>query len=334
MADNKQFEPTPTWIARAKREGNIARSQELSAICGFLLGALALAALLPALGSIDAKWIAQAAAEHDVQADGPLLFGVLALLPLAAAAIGGTTASLVQERLVFVAPKFKLDRLNPKEGFKRMFSREAVIAAARAVLAFCLATWAIVPTANEVFARGVGVADLPFIASLVSSAALRIVLSVLVVGALFAIFDILIVRRRWRQKLRMNAYELKRDNKESEGDPLLRGRRRQMHRSLNLGPLVAVKDAAFVLTNPTHVAIALEYRPPEIPVPRVLVRALDESALRVREMAAEHGIPVVENVALARELYGLTQPGDEIPVETYVAVAEVVNALLQTGSLT
>jgi flagellar biosynthesis protein FlhB len=179
-----------------------------------------------------------------------------------------------------------------------------------------------------------GVADLPFIASLVSSAALRIVLSVLVVGALFAIFDILIVRRRWRQKLRMNAYELKRDNKESEGDPLLRGRRRQMHRSLNLGPLVAVKDAAFVLTNPTHVAIALEYRPPEIPVPRVLVRALDESALRVREMAAEHGIPVVENVALARELYGLTQPGDEIPVETYVAVAEVVNALLQTGSLT
>jgi flagellar biosynthesis protein FlhB len=145
MADNKQFEPTPTWIARAKREGNIARSQELSAICGFLLGALALAALLPALGSIDAKWIAQAAAEHDVQADGPLLFGVLALLPLAAAAIGGTTASLVQERLVFVAPKFKLDRLNPKEGFKRMFSREAVIAAARAVLAFCLATWAAWP---------------------------------------------------------------------------------------------------------------------------------------------------------------------------------------------
>jgi flagellar biosynthesis protein FlhB len=191
-----------------------------------------------------------------------------------------------------------------------------------------------VPTANEVFARGVGAADTPFMAVLIRAAAVRIVLSVIVVGALFAVFDVMIVRGRWRKKLRMNAYDLKRDNKESEGDPMLRGRRRMMHRSLNVGALVQVKNAAFVLTNPTHIAIALEYRPPDVPVPRVLVRAVDESAQRVRELAAASAVPVVENVALARELYALTKPGDEIPVESYVAVAEVVNALLKTGSLT
>ncbi len=334
MADDKPFEPTPNWIARAKREGNVARSQELGAICGFLLGAVALAALVPALAGVAARWMVQTAADGGLHTDELLPFAGLALLPLVAVAIGGTTAALLQERLFFAAPRFKADRLNPKEGLKRMFSREAAVAAARAVLAFGLATCAIVPTANEVFARGVGAADLPFIAALVRSAGVRIVLSVLVVGALFAIFDVLIVRRRWRRKLRMNAHELKRDTKESEGDPLLRRHRRSMHRSLSFGAMAGVQRAAFVLTNPTHVAIALEYRPPEVPVPRILVRASDQNALRVRDLAAGYAIPVIENVALARELYALGRPGDEIPVQTYVAVAEVINALLQTGTLT
>ena len=333
MAESKPFEPTPTWIARAKREGNIARSQELSAVCGFLCGALAIGALLPVFAAVDGDWIAQTAADPRAHVDVALRLVVLALIPLIAIAIGGLAASLLQERLVFVAPKLQAERLNPIEGFKRMFSREACIAAARALLAFVLAIVALVPTANEVFARGVGGADLPILATLARSAAVRIVLSVIVVGALFAIVDVFIVRIRWRKKLRMNAYELKRDSKENEGDPMQRGKRRVMHRMLNVGALARVADAAFVLTNPTHIAIALEYRPPEIPVPRVLGRAPDATAARVRELAAQHGVPIVENVPLARQLYELAQPGDEIPVETYVAIAEVVNALMHAGSL-
>ena len=332
MADGKNFEPTPTWIARAKREGNVARSQELSAICGFAFGIVALAALLPEFGAVGSDWIAQTAADGSMHLDRALTFLALALLPLAAAGTGGLGATIVQERLVFVAPSFKAERLNPKEGLKRIFSREAVVAATRALLAFAIASAALVPTANEVFARGIGASNVPFMALLVRSAATRVIVSVLAVGALFSLVDVLIVRRRWKHKLRMNAHELKRDNKENEGDPLLRGRRRIMHRALNVGALARVKDAAFVLTNPTHIAIALDYRPPQVPVPRVLVRAVDESAQRVRELAAECGIPVVENVALARQLYALAQPGDEIPVETYIAVAEVVNALMQTGN--
>jgi flagellar biosynthetic protein FlhB len=333
MADHKPFEATPTWIARAKRKGNVARSNELSTICGFVFGAITLAALLPAFGAAETRWIAQVAADHAIHIEGPLALGVLVLLPLAAIAFGGTAASILQERLVFVAPSFKAERLNPKEGLKRMFSGEAAVAATRAVLAFAIAVLILVPTANEVFARGVGSSDIPFLALLVRSAAGRIMLSVIAIGALFSIADVLLVRARWRKKLRMSAYELKRDSRESEGDPRLRGRRRKMHRQVNRRALGRVKEAAFVVANPTHIAIALEYRPPDVPVPRVLLRVIDENALRVRELAAEFSVPVIENVPLARELYALTQPGDEIPVATYVAVAEVVNALMQTGSL-
>ncbi|MBD5656410.1 MAG: EscU/YscU/HrcU family type III secretion system export apparatus switch protein [Candidatus Eremiobacteraeota bacterium] len=325
MAESKPHEPTPTWLARAKREGNVARSQEVSGLGAFLAGAIAVAALAPAFGLFDAAWITRAAADGDIHVEtvAPLL-GIIVTIFLVTLA-GGVTAAVLQERPFFIFPKVKAERLNPFEGVKRMFSREAVTAAMRALLAFVLAGAALVPTAREVFARGAGFAPIAFFATLASSAAARIVLAVVVVGAAFATFDILIVRGRWRKKLRMNAAELKRDTRENDGDPLLRGRRRMLHRALKTGSLAAVKDAAFVVTNPTHIAIALDYRPPEVAVPRILVRAADENAARVREMARRYGVPIVENVALARELYALTAPGDEIPVETYVAVAAIVN---------
>jgi flagellar biosynthetic protein FlhB len=325
MAESKPHEPTPTWIARAKREGNVARSQEVSGLGAFLFGAIAVAMLAPTFGLLDAAWITRTAADGAIHVEtiAPLL-GIVVTIFLVTLA-GGVTAAILQERPFFIFPKVKIERLNPFEGVKRMFSREAATGALRALLAFVLAAAALVPTAREVFARGAGFAPLAFFATLASSAGARIVLAVVLVGAGFATFDILLVRGRWRKKLRMNAAELKRDSRENDGDPLLRGRRRILHRALKTGSLAAVKEAAFVVTNPTHIAMALEYRPPAVAVPRILVRAADENAARVREMARRYGVPIVENVALARELYASTAPGDEIPVETYVAVAAIVN---------
>jgi flagellar biosynthetic protein FlhB len=333
MAESKPYEPTPTWIARAKKEGNVARSQELSGIASLLLGTLAIASLIPLFANAEAGWIARAASDGAIHLETVLPVAGIVIAILLIAGAGGVTASILQERPFFIFPKLKAERLNPKEGIKRMFSREAAVAALRAVLAFALAVGALVPTAREVFARGSGMAPLAFFASLASSSAGRIIMSVILVGGGFAIFDVILVRRRWREKLRMNAYELKRDSRENEGDPYLRGKRRVMHRKLGKGSLRRVKQAAFVVTNPTHLAIALEYRPPEVAVPRVLVRAADDGAARVRELAAEYRIPTIENVPLARDLYASTEAGDEIPVETYLAVAEIVNALLKQGAL-
>jgi len=131
--------------------------------------------------------------------------------------------------------------------------------------------------------------------------------------------------------LRMSHDELQRDRKEQDGDPVTRSRRRSMHRQLARGSLRRVRDATFVVCNPEHIAVALEYRPPAVAVPRVLVRAADETAARVRELAVECGIPLVHNIALARSLYATTQAGEYIPLESYVAVAEIVASLQKDG---
>lgn len=131
----------------------------------------------------------------------------------------------------------------------------------------------------------------------------------------------------------MTLDEFKREAKEHDGDPAARGRRKTMHRNLLRGAVAKVKDAAFVVVNPTHLAVALEYRPPDVPVPVVLVCAAGESALRVRELAAAHRIPIIENVAIARALYRDAQAGEQIAPAHYVAIAEIVAALVRTRAM-
>jgi flagellar biosynthesis protein FlhB len=155
----------------------------------------------------------------------------------------------------------------------------------------------------------------------------RAIASAIGVASFFAVADFFLVRKRWMKKLRMSLYDLKKELAENEGNPQLRARRRARHRSLAAGALAQVRNAAFVVANPTHVAIALEYRPPEVPVPRVLVKAAEDVALRVREAAAELGIPIIEDVPLARTLFATSRIGSNIPHETFVAVAEIVMAL-------
>jgi flagellar biosynthetic protein FlhB len=131
----------------------------------------------------------------------------------------------------------------------------------------------------------------------------------------------------------MSVDDRKRESKEEEGDAAARGRRRALHRALLRGGIRRIKDAAFVVVNPSHVAVALEYEPPRVAVPRVLVRAADAAAIKVRAIAVSRRIPIVENVWLARALYRDCRPGEPIPQEHYVAVAEVVATLLRTSGL-
>jgi flagellar biosynthesis protein FlhB len=151
------------------------------------------------------------------------------------------------------------------------------------------------------------------------------------VGLVFSIAEYGAARNAWLRRLRMSFDERKREVKEEEGDVVARGRRRALHRALVRSGLQRLKDAAFIVANPTHVAVALEYRPPEVAVPRVIVRAADAMALRVREAARGLRIPVIENVALARELYRDGRTGQPIPQAHYVAVAEVVAALMRSS---
>ncbi len=333
MAEEKQFEPTQSRIDRAKREGDIARSQELGNVAAFAAGLLGVTfVIVPLATTVRAMLVSAISGKVNIAASVTAL--VLMLVPAIAGACAAFAANVLQSgglRCIAVTPK--PERLSPVENLKRMFSKESLVTAARATMAFICAGAAIVPAFAGILAAALHAADLRGVANSAWNGALHAAAVACVVGGVFAGADYGVQFARWRKRLRMSFEELKRDQKDHDGDPQARGRRRALHRQIARGSLRKVKDAAFVITNPTHIAIALEYRPPQVPVPRVLVRAADESAARARELAAAHGVPRVENVSLARKLYATAQPGEYIPQETYIAVAEIVAALTKTGVL-
>jgi flagellar biosynthetic protein FlhB len=332
-AAEKPFEATPQRIEKAKREGNVARSSELGSNVAFAAAAFAVVAMAPVVSAVVSRAIASAAS-------GVVswkLFAIAiacALVPVGCAAAAGTIASVVQSGgLSFVAVGPKFERLDPFEGAKRVLSRETFGHAARAMLAFGVACAVMAPAILGCADGVVRAAALPAVAAIVWHAAQGVAFAACATGALFAVAEYGAARGAWLRKLRMSLDERKREAKEQDGDPFVRGRRRALHRSLVRGALAKVKDASFVVANPTHVAVALEYRPPEIPVPRVLVRAAEEGALRVRSLAAAHRVPVIEDVRLARALYRDARAGDPIAPAHFVAVAEIVAALARSARL-
>jgi flagellar biosynthetic protein FlhB len=258
----------------------------------------------------------------------------VALVPIGAASLAGAIASIAQNgglALLPVTPK--IERLNPIEGVRRILSRETLSHSLRAALAFLCATLAMIPALTAAAAELIRSPDLWRTVAEAWSAAQHVAFAAGAVGLLFSVAEFGAARASWLRKLRMSFEERKREVKEEEGDALARGRRRSLHRALLRGGLGRVKEAAFVVVNPTHLAVALAYRPPRVPVPEVLVRARDEAAARVREIAAINRVPIVENVALARTLYRDGRPGEAIAPAHYVAVAEVVAALMRAGEI-
>jgi flagellar biosynthesis protein FlhB len=329
----KPFEATPHRVAKARREGNVARSSEVAANAAFGAAAAIVVAIVPAFASL--AHLAFAFATAGAVPWWPCSeILALALIPAAGAAAAATLASLAQSAgLAFVPVTAKLERLNPIEGMKRMLSRDTLAHAARAAIAFAVASAAMLAPIAHLGAVASRATTFVQVAATAWSASQRLAASACAIGVCFAFAEFGAARRAWLRKLRMSFDERKNEAKEQEGDPFARGRRRSLHRALVRGALAKVKDASFVVANPTHVAVALEYRPPHVPVPRVLVRAADAGALRVRELAALHHVPVVENIPLARALFAGAAVGETIPHAHYVAVAEVVAALVRSKEL-
>ncbi len=333
-SDDQRFDATPSRRERAKREGNIAQSAELSGMAAFGAATLVTMLAVPLGASAVVAALHDIAAHPLVHGPPPALAGVAiaALLPAVAAALAGTSASLVQRGgLHFAGLKVELKRLDAVAGLKRMVGGETAVAVTRAAIGFVAALAAIAPSVLEVVGAGVVLGTPAAAAGLVAAAALRACGAAFAVGIAFAVADYALARRRWLRGLKMSLHEIKRDAKENEGDPQARARRKGTHRAIVRGAIGRTREASFVVVNPAHVAVALRYAPPAVPVPEVLVRALDDAALRVRAIARECAIPIVEDVALARLLYAQGESGRAIPADAYVAVAQVIAALAREG---
>ncbi|MBV9264406.1 MAG: EscU/YscU/HrcU family type III secretion system export apparatus switch protein, partial [Candidatus Eremiobacteraeota bacterium] len=303
MPEEKPLEATPHRIRKARREGDVARSSQLTANLSFALAVLAVAATAPNIDGLARRDIAVTAARLSAPPSMWLVV-VLTLACIGCAAAGSVLATAAQGGgFASTAVTAKFERLDPTQGLRRLFSRETLDGALRAGIAFGCAMAAILPVAAMGAAGMMNAQSVVAVAALAWKSSQGIAGLCVAVGLLFSAAEYAAARSAWLRKLRMSFDERRREVKEEEGDAATRGRRRALHRALLRGGLQRIKDAAFVVANPRHVAVALEYRPPDVAVPRVLIRALDAFALEVRAVAARHGIPVIESPALARALY-------------------------------
>jgi flagellar biosynthetic protein FlhB len=280
---------------------------------------------------------------HNISMDGPALprlfekIGVeliaavaIPFLLLMLAALGG---NLIQHRLVWslevLAPK--LSKISPAAGFKRLFSAQALANFAKGLVKLVLIgsvlTALMWPERARIMAleRADPVAVLP----LAQSLALKLLGAVVAIMAVVAIADYLFQYRQWYEKQKMSLRELKEEFRQSEGDPVIRGKMRQVRQRRQRRRMMAnVPKAAVIITNPTHYSIALQYeRGMDAPV--CVAKGVDAVALKIREVAAEHAIPVVENPPLARALHATVEVDQPIPIEHYKAVAEVIGYVMR-----
>lgn len=325
----KRFDATPSRRERAKREGNTARSHELASIASFGGALLGLTAVLPLLSAAAPAAIRTSTAPH------LLALAALSFVPAACAALAGTALALAQSGGLHVgAITLDLGKLAPLPGLKRMLGMQAAVAAVRAGAAFVIVLMAVAPAGIRTVAAA-GASTSPAAAAAIAfGGVVQACFAAAGIGALFALADYAVVRRRWLQSLKMTFEEFRRDAKEQDGDPHAKSRRKQLHRTLVRGGIGRTGDASFVVVNPTHIAIALRYAPPQVPVPEILVRAAGAAAHDVRALAERAGIPVLENVALARLLWRCGEAGRPIPPESFVAVATAIAALIRAGVLT
>jgi flagellar biosynthetic protein FlhB len=261
---------------------------------------------------------------------GGALLMLRALMPI----IGGLLiiaflGNVMQTGFVFSGDPLalKLDRLNPVQGMKNLISKKGLMrlgsslgkVAVVAAVAFA-SIRAMFGPCTELSSAGIdGIIAFVFRSTYV--VALRIALALLAL----ALIDFLYQRWQYKQDMRMTKQEVRDELKRMEGDPLTRDRRRRMQRELAMQRMMAdIPKADVVVTNPTEIAVALRYESGAMNAPRVVAKGQRLMAQRVREIAEAHGVPIVERKPLARALFQMCKVGDEVPVELYQAVAEVL----------
>ncbi len=265
--------------------------------------------------------------ELTMQAIGLIVRTVLPItLVTAACAI---TATFAQTRLLvsseLMKPKFS--RINPLEGFKRLFSLKSVINALKGLLKISILMVIVYFSIKGMFHESAKYlyVDLKASASHLFSQGMGMIIKIGIAFIALAALDFMYQWWDYERGLRMSKQEIKEEYKQTEGDPQIKGKIKEMQRKRAQSRMMQqVPKADVVIRNPTHYAVALRYHPDEDAAPIVLAKGVDELALRIVRVAEEHHVPAIENVPLARALYADTELDQEIPPELYNPVAEVM----------
>jgi flagellar biosynthetic protein FlhB len=341
---DRSEDPSAKRLDEALQRGDVAKSAEVST--WFVIGgaAIMLAAFSgPMSSGLTTTMRGIVANAHQIPVDGRGLIAMAARIeyeviaaigiPLALLMLAGIGGNMIQHRLVWSgeALKPKFSKISPLAGIKRLFSMQAVanfvkglikIAVLGAVMTALL--W---PQRHRL--EGLVQVDLFGTLLLTKSLALQMIGAVVAILFLVAAADFVFQYRQWYERQKMSMRELKEEFKQSEGDPMIKGKIRQLRQQrMRKRMMAAVPKASVIITNPTHYAIALQYEK-GMEAPVCLAKGTDLMALKIREIATAHSVPIVENPPLARALHATVEIDEEIPTEHYKAVAEVIGYVMK-----
>jgi flagellar biosynthetic protein FlhB len=341
-ASERSEDPTQKRLDDAHDRGDVAKSQEVNTWFMIAGGTLVFSTFSGSIGGIQMPLRNLIANSWMIHVDGPgllalarsLEYALIAALgvPLLMLALSAIAGNMLQHRLVWsgesLKPKFS--KISPAAGAKRIFGKQAAANFGKGL--FKLVALGAVMTAIlwperhrlEAMVRF----DPAAIFGMVKGLTLHLMGAVVAMLAVVAIADYFFQYRQWYERQKMSLKEMKEEFKQSEGDPHIKGRLRQLrHARMKKRMMTAVPKASVIITNPTHYSVALSYER-GMSAPVCVAKGADNIALRIREIARKHDIPIVENVPLARALYATVEIDDEIPVEHYHAVAEIIGYVM------
>lgn len=339
----KTEDPTQKRLDDALERGDVAKSQEVTTWFIIAGATLVLAAFSGSLGVIQFSLRDLLANAHRIPTDGSGLLSLVVQIeyaliaafgvPLLILVIAAIAGNVVQHRLVFSAEtlKPKLSKVSPISGAKRLFGKQAwanlLKGIFKVVALGTVMTMVFWPERDRLDAMVR--MDLMSIVDTTRGLSLQLLGTVVAMLALVAIADYLFQYRTWFERQKMSLQEIKEEFKQTEGDPHVKGRLRQLRDARRKRRMMAaVPTASVVITNPTHFAVALKYEQ-GMAAPVCVAKGMDAIALKMREVARASDVPVIENPPLARALHAAVKIDDEIPVEHYQAVAEVIGYVMR-----
>ncbi|MGY2082594.1 EscU/YscU/HrcU family type III secretion system export apparatus switch protein [Blastococcus sp. SYSU DS0539] len=337
--------PTPQRLKKARKDGQIPRTQEL----GTWLGVAAASFLLPMLvgNAFDAVQLLFVHVGSVVKNPEPTAVTALlglalrafltTLLPTALALmVVGVASSAAQGGVHATAKPLqpKLKKFNPFPGLKRMFGTQGIWEATKALIKTAALGTVVIITSDraQALVSSAGALPLSAVAATFTDSAVLMFRVVAVTGLVIAVADYVVVRKKMMKELRMSKYEIKQEYKQSEGDPYMKAHRRGVQMAMSRNRMMSeVAEADVLLVNPTHVAVALRYDAAQ-GAPRVVAKGAGAVAAKLREKAAEARVPMVQDIPLARALHASCDLGQEVPPQLFTAVARVLAFVMHLGA--
>jgi flagellar biosynthesis protein FlhB len=343
--DDKTEEPTPRKLEQAREKGDIVYTPEvgsalsliaLTGIVAFMAGPISSQmahAFIGFLSMPDQFSTQPGALEAILGQIGLKLLAIFGLLCLALAG-AGVAARYIQDKPTFTGEKLqpKIEKLNPVEGFKRVFGKQAFASFLKSLAKLGVVggvmLWALWPKDSTL--ENMSLLDVSALLPYVQDRVVAMLMALASASALIAVVDYVFTRQSFMKRMRMSRREIKEEFRQQDGDPMVKAKLRQIRIQRSRQRMMQnVPQASVIITNPTHYAVALKYDPIETPAPICLAMGVDAVAARIREVAEENDIPIVEDPPLARALFATAELDQPIPKEHYEAVAKVIGFVMR-----